>query len=84
MIIRNNFIRFSLDKGYDDTIQNREDIDFYIRYIDSNKVEANGGFLFDQRYIIKFKDKAKYKGDINVRFKNPSMATTGKNTWWKN
>lgn len=79
----NNFIEFSLDKGYDDTIQNREDIVFYIRYIDGNKGEANGGFLFDQKYIVKFKDKAEYKGDINVRFKNPSMATTGKNNGGK-
>ena len=69
----NNFIEFSLDKGYDDTIQDREDIVFYIRYIDGSK-EEDKGFLFDQKYIVKFKDKAKYKGDITVRFKNPSMA----------
>ena len=69
----NNFIEFSLDKGYDYTIQNREDIVFYIRYIDGSK-EENKGFLFDQKYIVKFKDKAEYKGDITVRFKNPSMA----------
>lgn len=69
----NDYIEFSLDKGYDDTIQNREDIVFYIRYIDGSK-EEDKGFLFDQKYIVKFKEKAEYKGDITVRFKNPSMA----------
>ena len=45
----------------------------YKRQIDGSK-EENKGFLFDQKYIVKFKDKAEYKGDITVRFKNPSMA----------
>lgn len=72
----NNFIEFSLDKGYDDTIQNREDIVFYIRYIDGSKEESKG-FLFDQKYTIKFKKKVDYKGDITVRFKNPSMTKDG-------
>lgn len=70
-----NFIEFSLDKGYDDSIKNREDIVFYIRYIDGSK-EEDKGFLFDQKYIVKFKEKVDYKGDITVRFKNPSMART--------
>ena len=68
-----NFIEFSLDKGYDNNIKNREDIVFYIRYIDGSK-EEDKGFLFDQKYIVKFKEKVEYKGDITVRFKNPSMA----------
>lgn len=78
----NNFIEFSLDKGYDDTIQNREDIVFYIRYIDGSK-EEDKGFLFDQKYIVKFKEKVEYKGDITVRFKNPSMTTTDKDNGGK-
>lgn len=68
----NNFIEFSLDKGYTDTIEHK-DIIFYIRYIDGSK-EEDKGFLFDQKYIVKFKKKVDYKGDITVRFKNPSMA----------
>ncbi len=68
----NNFIEFSLDKGYTDTIEHK-DIIFYIRYIDGSK-EEDKGFLFDQKYIVKFKKKVDYKGDIIVRFKNPSMA----------
>ena len=71
-----NFIEFSLDKGYDNNIKNREDIVFYIRYIDGSKEESKG-FLFDQKYIVKFKEKVDYKGDITVRFKNPSMTRDG-------
>ena len=73
----NNFIEFSLDKGYTDTIEHK-DIIFYIRYIDGSK-EEDKGFLFDQKYIVKFKKKVDYKGDITVRFKNPSMSETDKN-----
>ena len=47
----------------------------YIRYIDTTTQDANkeGDFLFDQRYIVDFKKKAEYKGDITLRFKNPAM-----------
>ena len=71
-----NYIEFSLDKGYDDTVKHK-DIVFYIRYIDGSK-EEDKGFLFDQKYIVKFKEKVDYKGDITVRFKNPSMSETDK------
>ena len=64
-----NFIRFTLDHGYE--VGTEDDIEFYIRYIDTS--EGKEDFLFDQRYIIKFKNEINYKGDINVRFKNPSM-----------
>lgn len=72
-----NFIRFTLDNGYDDTLNIEKNIEFYIRYIDTTtkdeSIKKEGDFLFDQRYIVSFKKKAVYKGDITLRFKNPSM-----------
>ena len=74
-----NFIRFTLDNGYDDTLNIEKNIEFYIRYIDTTtkdeSIKKEGDFLFDQRYIVSFKKKAVYKGDITLRFKNPSMTT---------
>ena len=74
-----NFIRFTLDNGYDDTLNIEKNIEFYIRYIDTTtkdeSIKKEGDFLFDQRYIVSFKEKADYKGDITLRFKNPSMTT---------
>lgn len=67
-----NFIRFTLDNGYDPTPSAEDGIEFYIRYIDISE-EGKEDFLFDQRYIVKFKTEAKYKGDIDIRFKNPTM-----------
>lgn len=73
-----NFIRFTLDNGYNCNDQGEpqeKPIEFYIRYIDTTTQDANkeGDFLFDQRYIVDFKKKAEYKGDITLRFKNPAM-----------
>ncbi len=73
-----NFIKFTLDNGYNCNDQGEpqeKPIEFYIRYIDTTTQDANkeGDFLFDQRYIVDFKKKAEYKGDITLRFKNPAM-----------
>lgn len=64
-----NFISFTLDNGYDPDKENP--IKFYIRYFDCSKEKED--FLFDQRFTVKFEKKKNYKGDIYVRFKNPSM-----------
>lgn len=69
----NNFIEFSLDQGYSDDIKNREDIVLYIRYIDGDK------FLFDQRYIVKFKQRVDYLADSTLKIKNPAMLSDGNN-----
>lgn len=69
----NNFIEFSLDQGYSDNIKNREDIVLYIRYIDGDK------FLFDQRYIVKFKQRVDYLADSTLKIKNPAMVSENDN-----
>lgn len=66
-------IRFTLDNGYDPVADAKTEIKFYIRYFDTS-VEGKEDFLFDQRYIVKFKEKAEYKADTTVIFKNPAMA----------
>lgn len=75
-----NFIRFTLDNGYNCNDQGKPQenpLEFYIRYIDTttqnDSINKEGDFLFDQRYIVDFKKKADYKGDITLRFKNPAM-----------
>lgn len=70
-------IRFTLNDGY--TINQEKDIKFYMRYFGTKKQEPGKPqekeqFLFDQRYIVKFKDKVDYKGDTTVIIKNPNMA----------
>lgn len=76
----NNFIRFTLDNGYNCNDQGKppeNPLEFYIRYIDTttkdDSIKKEGDFLFDQRYIVDFKKKADYKGNITLRFKNPAM-----------
>ena len=69
----NNFIEFSLDQGYSEDIKNREDIVLYIRYMDGDK------FLFDQRYIVKFKQRVNYLADSTLKIKNPAMLSDGNN-----
>ncbi len=66
-------IRFTLDNGYDPVADAKTEIKFYIRYFDTS-VEGKEDFLFDQRYIVRFKKKAEYKADTTVIFKNPAMA----------
>ena len=68
-----NHIRFTLDNGYDPVADANTEIKFYIRYFDTS-VEGKEDFLFDQRYIVRFKEKAEYKADTTVIFKNPAMA----------
>lgn len=72
----NNFIEFSLDKGYIDSIAHK-DIVFYIRYMDGNTKDKDGNplFLFDQKYTVRFKKKVDYLADSTLILKNPSMAT---------
>ena len=62
----NNYIEFSLDKGYNPDISHKEII-FYIRYMDGDK------FLFDQEYTLKFNKKVDYLGDTTLIIKNPAM-----------
>ena len=72
----NNFIEFSLDKGYTDNIAHK-DIVFYIRYMDGNTKDKDGKplFLFDQKYTVRFKKKVDYLADSTLILKNPSMAS---------
>lgn len=68
----NNFIEFSLDKGYKDDIVH-DNIVFYIRYMDGDK------FLFDQEYTVKFNKRVDYLGDTTLIIKNPAMVAGANN-----
>lgn len=75
--LEDNYIRFTLDNGYEISDIGKE-IKFYIRYLDTTTNEK-GDFLFDQRYIVKFKKEAKYKGDTTIILKNPITALSNLN-----
>ena len=70
-----NFIQFSLDNGYDAVNDKNKEIKFYIRYYDLTTQK----FLFDQRYIVRFKDEVNYLADSTLKIKNPAMLSDGNN-----
>lgn len=70
-----NFIQFSLDNGYDAVNDKNKEIKFYIRYYDLTTQK----FLFDQRYIVRFKDEVNYLADSTLKIKNPAMVSENDN-----
>ena len=70
-----DFIQFSLDNGYDAVNDKNKEIKFYIRYYDLTTQK----FLFDQRYIVRFKDEVNYLADSTLKIKNPAMVSENDN-----
>ena len=64
-------IRFTLNNGYTINQRGRYKILYKIFWYKKTRRKKRGKFLFDQRYIVKFKNRVDYKGDTTVIIKNP-------------
>ena len=67
-----NFMKFTLTDGYSEAEIGKE-FEFYIRYYQTEK--GKDKFLFDHRYVIRFKKPTNYLGDTTLIIKNPMVAT---------